>query len=53
MLAIVRQVAHYAYHVGQIGLIAKHIKVTRGEAWDYMTIAPGGSAAFNRAKGMR
>lgn len=50
--AIARQVAHYAWHAGQIVLIAKHAKAARGEAWDYMTIPPGGSAAFNRAKGM-
>jgi hypothetical protein len=50
--AIVRQIAHYAWHVGQIVLIAKHIKTLRGETWDYLTIPPGGSAAFNRAKGM-
>ena len=52
VLALTRQVAHYAYHVGQVVLIAKHIRVGRGEAWDYMTIAPGGSKAFNQAKGM-
>ena len=46
--AAVRQVAHYGYHVGQILLIAKHL---RGERWKYLTIPPGGSAAFNRSKG--
>jgi hypothetical protein len=50
--AIVRQIAHYAWHVGQIALLAKHIKSLRGEPWDYLTIPPGGSAAFNRSKGM-
>lgn len=53
VLALTRQAAHYAYHVGQIVLIAKHIKTSRGEAWDYMTIGPGGSKAFNEMKGMR
>jgi hypothetical protein len=52
VLAIVRQVAHYAWHVGQIVLLAKHVKTARGEAWDYMTVAPGGSAAFNTTKGL-
>jgi hypothetical protein len=52
ILAITRQVAHYAYHVGQIVLLAKHITVSRGEQWKYMTIPPGGSQAFNRGKGM-
>jgi hypothetical protein len=46
--AIVRQVEHYGYHVGQIVLIAKHL---RGDDWKYLTIPPGGSAAFNRGKG--
>jgi hypothetical protein len=46
--AIVRQVEHYGYHVGQIALIAKHV---RGEKWNYLTIPPGGSGAFNRSKG--
>jgi Protein of unknown function (DUF1572) len=52
ILAIIRQLAHYAYHVGQIVLLAKHIKTSRGEPWNYMTIPPGGSKAFNKAKGM-
>jgi hypothetical protein len=52
ILAITRQVAHYAYHVGQIVLLAKHIKTTRGEPWNYMTVPPGGSKQFNRVKGM-
>jgi hypothetical protein len=46
--AVVRQIEHYGYHVGQIVLIAKHL---RGERWNYLTIPPGGSAPFNRAKG--
>jgi hypothetical protein len=50
--AILRQVAHYAWHAGQIVLLAKHIKTSRGESWDYMTIAPGNSRAFNASKGM-
>jgi hypothetical protein len=50
--AIIRQIAHYTWHVGQIVFLAKHIKTTRNERWNYMTIAPGGSQAFNRAKGL-
>jgi len=50
--AIIRQIAHYTWHVGQIVLLAKHIKISRGEAWNYMTIAPGGSSEFNRSKGV-
>jgi hypothetical protein len=47
--AINRQTAHYAYHVGQILLIAKHVK---GDGWDYLTIAPGKTEQFNRNMGM-
>ncbi len=42
--AINRQTAHYNLHLGQIMLIAKHL---RGDTWKYLTIPPGGSAAFN------
>lgn len=48
-LALVRQTAHYAWHAGQIALIAKHFK---GEGWQYLTIPPGGSAEFNRTMGL-
>jgi hypothetical protein len=47
--AAVRQVAHYSYHVGQILLIAKHV---RGDQWNYLTVPPGGSEAFNRRMGL-
>ena len=43
--ALNRQTSHYAHHIGQICLIAKHLK---GKDWKYLTIAPGGSAEFNR-----
>jgi len=43
-LAIARQVAHYAWHAGQIALIGKSLV---GERWKYLTIPPGGSDAFN------
>jgi len=42
--AILRQLDHYAYHVGQIVLLAKH---SRGAAWRTLTIPRGGSVAFN------
>ena len=48
-LALVRQTAHYAWHAGQIALIAKHQK---GEGWQYLTIPPGGTAEFNRKMGV-
>jgi hypothetical protein len=43
--AITRQIAHYASHIGQIMLIAKHIK---GNDWKWLTIPPGQSEQFNR-----
>lgn len=48
--AIVRQIAHYATHVGQILVIAKHI---RGEGWQWLTIPPGGSKQFNEKMGVK
>lgn len=48
--AINRQTAHYNLHLGQIQVIAKHL---RGNGWEYVSIAPGGSAAFNAKMGMR
>jgi hypothetical protein len=47
--AINRQTAHYGTHVGQILLIAKHLV---GDKWKYLTIAPGGTKAFNTKMGM-
>lgn len=43
-----RQIAHYGYHVGQIVLLAKHI---RGDQWRTLTIPLGGSEEFNRQMG--
>jgi hypothetical protein len=51
-LALARALAHCGYHIGQIVLLAKHIKTSRGEPWDYLTIPPGGSRAFNESKGV-
>lgn len=44
MQAINRQIAHYAYHVGQIVLLAKH---SAGENWKALTIPKKKSAEFN------
>jgi hypothetical protein len=41
--AINRQTAHYSYHVGQIVLLAKHIKLSKGGSWNYLTIPRGQS----------
>jgi hypothetical protein len=42
--ALHRSLAHTAYHVGQIVLIGKAV---RGDDWKWLTIPPGGSAAYN------
>lgn len=44
MQAINRQLAHYAYHIGQIVYIAKHCAAGR---WTALTIPRGKSADFN------
>ena len=45
--AINRQMAHYAYHVGQMAYIARMIK---GADWQSLSIPRGESAAYNQAK---
>lgn len=44
MQAINRQIAHYAYHVGQIAFLAKHLK---GAAWKSLSIPRGMSQQVN------
>lgn len=43
--AINRQVAHYAYHVGQIVFLAKHF---RSSQWKSLSVPRGKSGEFNR-----
>lgn len=43
--AISRQLAHYAYHVGQIVFLAKHFQ---SERWQSLTIPRGQSKSFTR-----
>lgn len=45
--AVNRQLAHYAYHIGQIVYIARMIK---GNAWKNLTIPKGKSSDFNTIK---
>jgi len=45
--AIVRQETHYAYHVGQIVLLARH---AAGPRWKSLSIPRGQSASFEVAK---
>lgn len=49
VMAVTRQLDHYGYHVGQIATIARGLVGT--EKWQWFTIPPGGSAAFNRLLG--
>jgi uncharacterized damage-inducible protein DinB len=42
--AIERQIDHYAYHVGQIVFLAKHLK---SEKWQTLSVARGQSQTFN------
>jgi len=43
--AITRQLAHYAYHCGQIVLLAKHFQSAQ---WKSLTVPRGQSAKFNQ-----
>lgn len=43
--AVLRQIDHYAFHVGQINVIARMVVGT--EHWKWFTIPPGGTRAFN------
>ena len=45
--AINRQIAHYAQHIGQIVLLAKHLK---GSDWKTLSIPRGKSEEFNAGK---
>ncbi|HZP17164.1 MAG TPA: DUF1572 domain-containing protein [Terriglobales bacterium] len=45
MQAINRQIAHYAYHCGQIVFLAKHFK---SSDWKSLTVPRNKSAEFNR-----
>lgn len=43
--ALLRSVAHFASHVGQVIMIGKQF---RGDEWHYLSIPPGESEAYNR-----
>jgi hypothetical protein len=45
LMAINRQLAHYAYHIGQIVFLAKHFK---SEAWQSLSIPRNQSRTFNQ-----
>ena len=46
MQAINRQVAHYAHHVGQIVLLAKHFATKAGKKWETLSVPRGQSKQF-------
>ena len=48
--AILRQIDHYGYHVGQIVQIAR---ILVGDKWQVITIPRGGSKAFNQQAATR
>jgi hypothetical protein len=48
MQAINRQIGHYAYHCGQIVLLAKHFQ---HEHWTALTVPRGKSAQYNQKVG--
>lgn len=43
--ALHRSLAHASYHVGQIVYL---VKALRGGSWKFLSIPPGGSAAYNQ-----
>ena len=45
MQAINRQIAHYAYHCGQIVLLAKHF---RSQEWKSLSVPRNKSGEFNQ-----
>ena len=46
--AVLRQLAHHSYHVGQMVVVARaHV----GEAWTSLSVPRGGSDAFNKTMG--
>jgi len=43
--AIVRQIDHYSFHIGQINIIARQLVGT--DNWNWFTLAPGATKPFN------
>jgi len=46
MQAISRQMAHYAYHVGQIVYLAKHFAAAKTGKWESLSVPRGKSTQF-------
>lgn len=47
--AILRQLTHYSYHIGQIVYL---VKVIKGPSWSCLTIPKNKSTEYNQQKGM-
>jgi len=43
--ALMRSITHFSHHVGEIVFLAKYLK---GDDWTYLSIAPGGTDAYNK-----
>lgn len=48
--AIIRQLAHYPYHIGQIVYVGRLI---RNESWKNLSIPKGASQAYNQSPGIK
>ena len=48
--AIIRQLAHYPYHIGQIVYVGRLIK---NESWKNLSIPKGASQAYNQSPGIK
>ena len=48
--ALIRQLAHYPYHIGQIIYVARLIK---NENWKNLSIPKGASQAYNQSSGIK
>jgi len=45
--AVLRQIDHYSFHIGQINIIARQLVGT--DQWKWFTLAPGATKAFNQS----
>jgi len=43
--AVIRQIDHYSFHIGQLNIIARQLVGT--DNWKWFTLAPGTTKAFN------
>ena len=44
--AVVRQIDHYSFHIGQLNIIARQLVGT--DNWQWFTLAPGGTKDLNK-----